>query len=154
MTPSPGVPLELSADDRGGSPGAFPFPAWRHRLSVLLVVSTLALVFVGGLVTSTGSGLSVPDWPLSYGMVMPPMVGGVFYDDSRSYPLPLAGINYLSFDFKGTGKQLNVFFGGALLIGDAAAKGTAKLLGEERGHREQGTCCKNADSHEVDNLSS
>jgi len=38
------------------------------------------LIFVGGLVTSTGSGLSVPDWPLSYGMVMPPMVGGVFYE--------------------------------------------------------------------------
>ncbi len=43
-------------------------------------MSTLALVFVGGLVTSTGSGLSVPDWPLSYGMVMPPMVGGIFFE--------------------------------------------------------------------------
>jgi len=73
------VPLEPSADDRGGAPGS-PFPAWRHRLSLLLVASTLALIFVGGLVTSTGSGLSVPDWPLSYGMVMPPMVGGVFYE--------------------------------------------------------------------------
>src|SRR4030095_8757861 len=52
----------------------------RHRLAVVLSLSTLALVFVGGLVTSTGSGLSVPDWPLSYGMVMPPMVGGVFYE--------------------------------------------------------------------------
>jgi len=37
-------------------------------------------VFVGGLVTSTGSGLSVPDWPLSYGVLMPPMVGGIFYE--------------------------------------------------------------------------
>ena len=64
----------------GGSPGVFPFAPWRHRLSVLLVAATLALIFVGGLVTSTGSGLSVPDWPLSYGMVMPPMVGGVFYE--------------------------------------------------------------------------
>jgi len=35
---------------------------------------------VGGLVTSTGSGLSVPDWPLSYGMLMPPMVGGIFFE--------------------------------------------------------------------------
>ena len=33
-----------------------------------------------GLVTSTGSGLAVPDWPLSYGMLMPPMVGGIFYE--------------------------------------------------------------------------
>lgn len=42
--------------------------------------STLFLIFAGGMVTSTGSGLSVPDWPLSYGMVFPPMVGGVFYE--------------------------------------------------------------------------
>jgi len=74
------VPREPSAVAVGGSPGVFPFAPWRHRLSVLLVAATLVLIFVGGLVTSTGSGLSVPDWPLSYGMVMPPMVGGVFYE--------------------------------------------------------------------------
>jgi cytochrome c oxidase assembly protein subunit 15 len=34
----------------------------------------------GALVTSTGSGLSVPDWPLSYGKFFPPMVGGIFYE--------------------------------------------------------------------------
>jgi cytochrome c oxidase assembly protein subunit 15 len=56
------------------------FDPWRHRFAVLTVAATLALIFIGGLVTSTGSGLSVPDWPLSYGMVMPPMVGGVFYE--------------------------------------------------------------------------
>ncbi len=48
------------------------------------------------------------------------LAGGVFYDNSLDYPLPLAGINYLSFDFKGTGKQMNVFFGGALLLGSIA----------------------------------
>jgi protoheme IX farnesyltransferase len=32
------------------------------------------------MVTSTGSGLAVPDWPLSYGRLMPPMVGGIFYE--------------------------------------------------------------------------
>jgi cytochrome c oxidase assembly protein subunit 15 len=47
---------------------------------VLLLGATLVLIFVGGLVTSTGSGLSVPDWPLSYGRLMPPMVGGIFYE--------------------------------------------------------------------------
>ncbi len=41
--------------------------------------------------------------------------GGVFYDDALSYPLPLAGVNYFSFDFKGTGQQVNVFFAGVLL---------------------------------------
>ena len=48
------------------------------------------------------------------------LAGGVFYDDSLDYPLPLAGVNYFSFDFKGTGKQLNVFFAGALLTVNAA----------------------------------
>jgi hypothetical protein len=47
-------------------------------------------------------------------------LGGVFYDDAMDYPLPLAGINYLSFDFKGTGNQLNVFFAGALLTANMA----------------------------------
>jgi cytochrome c oxidase assembly protein subunit 15 len=56
------------------------FDPWRHRFALVTVAATLALIFIGGLVTSTGSGLSVPDWPLSYGMVMPPMVGGVFYE--------------------------------------------------------------------------
>jgi cytochrome c oxidase assembly protein subunit 15 len=43
-------------------------------------VSTLFLVVAGASVTSNEAGLSVPDWPLSYGQVMPPMTGGVFYE--------------------------------------------------------------------------
>lgn len=46
--------------------------------------------------------------------------GGVFYDDALDYPLPLAGVNYLSFDFRGTGTQVNVFFAGLLLTAQAA----------------------------------
>jgi cytochrome c oxidase assembly protein subunit 15 len=80
LKPSPGVPPIRRAAAAGDAPGSPSFAPWRHRLSVLLVACTLVLIFVGGLVTSTGSGLSVPDWPLSYGMVMPPMVGGVFYE--------------------------------------------------------------------------
>ncbi len=56
------------------------YDAWRHRFSLLTVGATLFLVFAGGMVTSTQSGLAVPDWPLSYGMLMPPMVGGIFYE--------------------------------------------------------------------------
>jgi hypothetical protein len=48
------------------------------------------------------------------------LAGGVFFDDALDYPLPLAGIDYFSFDFKGTGNQLNVFFAGALLTVNAA----------------------------------
>lgn len=53
---------------------------WIRRLSKALVLSTIFLIFAGGMVTSTGSGLAVPDWPLSYGTLFPPMVGGVFYE--------------------------------------------------------------------------
>lgn len=42
------------------------------------------------------------------------LVGGVFYDESQDYPIPLAGMNWLWFDFKDRGIQANVFFAGAL----------------------------------------
>jgi len=50
------------------------------RFSKLTCFFTVFLIFAGGMVTSTGSGLAVPDWPLSYGMLFPPMVGGIFYE--------------------------------------------------------------------------
>jgi cytochrome c oxidase assembly protein subunit 15 len=53
---------------------------WLHRFAVLTSFFTWMLIWAGGLVTSTDSGLAVPDWPLSYGMLMPPMVGGIFYE--------------------------------------------------------------------------
>ncbi|MCZ6727593.1 MAG: hypothetical protein O7A98_09615, partial [Acidobacteria bacterium] len=46
------------------------------------------------------------------------LVGGVFYDESLDFPLPLAGINYFSFDFRGTGMQANLFFAGVLALGN------------------------------------
>ncbi|MBI2964177.1 MAG: heme A synthase [Deltaproteobacteria bacterium] len=52
----------------------------RHRFSLFTAAATFVLIFVGGLVTSTGSSLSVPDWPLSYGQFFPPLVGGVLYE--------------------------------------------------------------------------
>ena len=61
-------------------PGTFSRSRWLHRYACLTAVATFFLVIAGGLVTSTGSGLAVPDWPLSYGMVFPPMVGGIFYE--------------------------------------------------------------------------
>src|SRR5881397_1138534 len=55
-------------------------PRWLRRFTVFVASSTLFLIFAGAMVTSTGSGLAVPDWPLSFGMVFPPMVGGIFYE--------------------------------------------------------------------------
>ena len=43
---------------------------WLHRYTRLLVAATLLLLAAGGMVTSTNSGLSVPDWPTTYGHQM------------------------------------------------------------------------------------
>jgi cytochrome c oxidase assembly protein subunit 15 len=51
-----------------------------HRFSVALAACTLFLLVAGASVVSNEAGLSVPDWPLSYGQVMPDMTGGVFYE--------------------------------------------------------------------------
>src|SRR3954465_8857917 len=58
---------------------------WLHRYAKLVSASTVLLIVAGGLVTSTGSGLSVPDWPTSYGWSMftfplRHMVGGILYE--------------------------------------------------------------------------
>ena len=54
--------------------------------------ATLLLVFIGSLVTSTGSGLAVPDWPLSYGMLFPPMVGGILYEHGHRMAAAAVGL--------------------------------------------------------------
>jgi len=38
------------------------------------------LLLAGALVTSTGSSLAVPDWPLSFGKFFPSMTGGVLFE--------------------------------------------------------------------------
>ncbi len=58
---------------------------WPYRFALVNAISTLVLIFVGGLVTNTGAGLAVPDWPTTFGhnMFLFPwsqMVGGVFYE--------------------------------------------------------------------------
>ncbi|MGH7408399.1 MAG: COX15/CtaA family protein [Candidatus Methylomirabilales bacterium] len=63
-----------------------------HRFALLTAGATFVLIFVGGLVTSTGSGLAVPDWPLSFGQVFPPMVGGVLYEHGHRLVAALVGV--------------------------------------------------------------
>jgi cytochrome c oxidase assembly protein subunit 15 len=53
---------------------------WTHRLALLLSAATLVLLAAGALVVGTGSSLAVPDWPLAYGQVFPPMVGGILFE--------------------------------------------------------------------------
>jgi len=48
------------------------------------------------------------------------LVGGVFYDDSLDYPLPLAGIDYYNRNFRGTDIQTNIFFAGLFIAATAS----------------------------------
>ena len=54
-----------------------------HRFAILVVCWTILLLIAGALVTSNEAALSVPDWPLSYGTLTPPMVGGIRYEHSH-----------------------------------------------------------------------
>src|SRR5438105_395192 len=65
---------------------------WLHRYAVLWSFCTLFLVVAGGLVTSNDAGLSVPDWPLSYGRLMPPMEGNVFYEHGHRMVATTVGL--------------------------------------------------------------
>jgi cytochrome c oxidase assembly protein subunit 15 len=56
-----------------------------HKYSRFVAACTVLLILAGSLVTSTDSGLSVPDWPTTYGWSMftfplSKMVGGIFYE--------------------------------------------------------------------------
>lgn len=65
---------------------------WLHRYATVLAACTLFLVVAGASVTSHEAGLSVPDWPLSYGQVMPQMTGGVFFEHGHRLVATFVGI--------------------------------------------------------------
>ena len=79
-----------------------PGSPWPHRLAVVTSLCTLVLIFVGGIVTNTGSGLAVPDWPTTFGYNMftyPPsmMVGGILYEHSHRLIGSLVGMLTVAF---------------------------------------------------------
>jgi len=63
-----------------------------HRYAIFLAVCTLLLVVAGASVTSNQAGLSVPDWPLSYGQVMPQMTGGVLFEHGHRMVATFVGL--------------------------------------------------------------
>jgi cytochrome c oxidase assembly protein subunit 15 len=65
-----------------------PINPWLSRFAKLLVGATFCLIFLGGMVTSTNAGLSVPDWPTSYGYNMftfpiDRWVGGILFEHTH-----------------------------------------------------------------------
>jgi cytochrome c oxidase assembly protein subunit 15 len=70
-----------------------------HRFAVLTAIATLGLIGIGGLVTSHGAGMAVPDWPNTYGynlffFPLSQWVGGIFYE--HTHRLVASGIGLLT----------------------------------------------------------
>jgi cytochrome c oxidase assembly protein subunit 15 len=63
-----------------------------HRYAIFLAICTFLLLIAGALVTSNDAALSVPDWPLSYGSLAPPMVGGIRYEHTHRVIAALVGL--------------------------------------------------------------
>lgn len=72
-------------------------PRTLHVFAVATLLATLPLIFMGGLVTTKGAGMSVPDWPNTYGYNMflfPPSlwIGGIFYEHTHRLLGTLVGL--------------------------------------------------------------
>lgn len=68
------------------------FHPWLHRYALLTTGCTVLLLLAGALVTSTGSSLAVPDWPLSFGTLFPEMKGGVLFEHGHRMVAGTVGI--------------------------------------------------------------
>jgi len=51
-----------------------------HRFAVMTTGCTVLLLMAGALVTSNDAADSVPDWPLAYHRLIPPLVGGIRFE--------------------------------------------------------------------------
>jgi cytochrome c oxidase assembly protein subunit 15 len=69
---------------------------WLNRFVWLLCVATLFLICSGGMVTSKGVGLAVPDWPTTFGynMFLFPVskwIGGIFFEHTHRLIASIVG---------------------------------------------------------------
>jgi heme a synthase len=66
---------------------------WLHRYAAFVAFCTFLLIIAGALVTGNDAGLSVPDWPTSFGTFrMPRMVGGVKFEHGHRMIAGTVGI--------------------------------------------------------------
>lgn len=94
-----------------------------HFFALLTAAATLLLILAGGLVTSKGVGMAVPDWPNTFGYNMfffpvSQWVGGVFYEHTHRLIGSLVGFMtlLLSFWLQGTRARPFLRWGSALLL--------------------------------------
>lgn len=63
-----------------------------HLFALFTAGFAVFLIVAGATVTSTGSGDTVPDWPLAYHSLVPPLIGGIVFEYSHRV---IAGITSL-----------------------------------------------------------
>lgn len=75
-------------------PAGTPYNPAHHSFAVATAAATFLLLVAGALVTSNDAGLSVPDWPTSFGSLyrLPPMVGGVRFEHSHRMVAETVGL--------------------------------------------------------------
>lgn len=73
---------------------AAPYNRGLHRFAVVLACWVFLLIIAGALVTSNDAGLSVPDWPTSFGSLykIPKLVGGVKFEHTHRMIAQVAGL--------------------------------------------------------------
>ncbi|MBV8476737.1 MAG: COX15/CtaA family protein [Acidobacteria bacterium] len=73
---------------------AIPYNRGLHRFAVFTASVTFLLLVAGALVTSNDAGLSVPDWPTTFGSIykIPHMVGGVKFEHGHRMLAELVGL--------------------------------------------------------------
>ena len=71
-----------------------PYNSAHHRFAVAVACATFVLIIAGALVTSNDAGLSVPDWPTSFGSLykIPHMVGGVRFEHTHRMVAEFIGL--------------------------------------------------------------
>ncbi|MFQ5741685.1 MAG: COX15/CtaA family protein [Acidobacteriota bacterium] len=72
-------------------------PAQYHRglfcLALCTALLTLPLILLGSLVSSSGYGLSIPDWPLAFGSLVPgDLAGGALYEFAHRMMAAVTGL--------------------------------------------------------------
>src|SRR5512141_1068025 len=97
--------------------------SWLHRFAVFTAAAVFVLVGAGGLVTSHGAGMAVPDWPNTYGYNMfffpvSQWVGGIFYE--HTHRLLASGVGLLTVVLAlwlhGRGARRAMRWGGMILL--------------------------------------
>src|SRR5450759_3093826 len=65
---------------------------WLRRYAVFVACCTFGLVIAGAEVASNDAALSVPDWPLSWGRLVPMLEGGIRYEFAHRVAAMLVGL--------------------------------------------------------------